>query len=484
MLYLLWSLPLLTVAVLIATGRAGSILAGTAGACLAVIVAGLAAPRHFGIGESVQAVAHGAWLAFLIGFVIAGGLFFREVLSDEPIEKGPEQGSADQRRRLFDICFLIGPFSESVTGFGVGQVSAVASIRSLGVAPLNAIVLGLFSQTLVPWGAMATGTMLGAELAGLDPHDLGFRTACISSILLVAWLCLYWRLARTAGLPANGCILATESAWILGIGAALIFANILLGPETAGIGTLGPLIILRELLRSKGVAQLWLQTRSTVIPYALLAIGLSTTRVVPLIGERLFALCRFMPISDAPAWAPLLHPGTWLIGIALGTAIVTGRQKRITIAIRRTWPLANRAIANIAVYLIISQVMAISGIATASAELLKAHLGALAVLTTPVLAGAFGLLTGSGNATNGLLMPSQRALAILTTVSLPWLAAVQNTTACALTMLSPVRVGIGCTLGGKPRHERQVYANAWPLGAVVVVLGLLITMLLLFSGTG
>ena len=483
MLYLFWSLPLLTVAVLIATGWAGSVLAGAAGACFAVIVAGLAAPRHFGIGESVQAIAHGTWLAFLIGFVIAGGLFFREVLSDEPMQKGPGQPSTEQRRRLFDICFLIGPFSESVTGFGVGQVSAVASIGSLGVAPLNAIVLGLFSQTLVPWGAMATGTMLGAELAGLDPRDLGFRTACISSILLVAWLCLFWRLARTAGLAANGAVLATEFAWILAIGAVLIVANILLGPETAGMGALGPLIILRELLRSKGVVEPWLQTRSTVIPYALLAIGLSTTRIVPLIGERLFALCHFKPISDAPAWAPLLHPGTWLIGIALGTAIVTGRQKRITIAIRRTWPLANRAIANIAVYLIISQVMAISGIAAAAAELLNAHLGALAVLTTPVLAGVFGLLTGSGNATNGLLMPSQRSLANLTAISLPWLAAVQNTTACALTMLSPVRVGIGCTLGGKPRHERQVYASAWSLGAVVLLLGVSITMLLLFSDT-
>jgi len=325
--------------------------------------------------------------------------------------------------------------------------------------------------------------MLGAELAGLDPRDLGFRTACISSILLVAWLCLFWRLARTAGLAANGAVLATEFAWILAIGAVLIVANILLGPETAGMGALGPLIILRELLRSKGVVEPWLQTRSTVIPYALLAIGLSTTRIVPLIGERLFALCHFKPISDAPAWAPLLHPGTWLIGIALGTAIVTGRQKRITIAIRRTWPLANRAIANIAVYLIISQVMAISGIAAAAAELLNAHLGALAVLTTPVLAGVFGLLTGSGNATNGLLMPSQRSLANLTAISLPWLAAVQNTTACALTMLSPVRVGIGCTLGGKPRHERQVYASAWSLGAVVLLLGVSITMLLLFSDT-
>lgn len=479
MLYLFWSLPLLTVAVLIGSGWAGSILAGTAGACFAIIVAALAAPRHFGIGEGLQAVERGVWLAFLIGFVIAGGLFFREVLSDESIQKGPGQPSADRRRRLFNVCFLIGPFSESVTGFGVGQVAAVASIRSLGVAPLNAIVLGLFSQTLVPWGAMATGTMLGAELAGLDPRDLGFRTACISSILLAAWLCLFWRLARTAGLATTGSVLATEFGWVLAIGAALIFANVLLGPETAGIGALGPLIILRELSRSKGVAEIWSQTRSTVIPYMLLAIGLSITRTVPLVGERLFALCHIEPISDAPAWAPLLHPGTWLIGIALATAIVTGQQKSITIAIRRTWPLANRAVANIAVYLIISQVMATSGIATAAAQLLIAHLGALSVLTTPVLAGAFGLLTGSGNATNGLLMPSQRTLANLTGVNLPWLAAVQNTTACALTMLSPVRVGIGCTLGGKPRHEREVYGSAWALGALVLLIGVLITMLLL-----
>jgi len=82
----------------------------------------------------------------------------------------------------------MGPFAEPVTGFGVGQVTTVASIRGLGIAPFYTVVLRLFSQTLVPWGAMANGAMLGAELAGLSPRELGFRTACISWVALVAWL--------------------------------------------------------------------------------------------------------------------------------------------------------------------------------------------------------------------------------------------------------------------------------------------------------
>ncbi|WP_315838295.1 hypothetical protein [Bradyrhizobium prioriisuperbiae] len=51
-------------------------------------------------------------------------------------------------------------------------------------------------------------------------------------------------------------------------------------------------------------------------------------------------------------------------------------------------------------------------------------------------------------------------------MSLPWLAAIQNTTSAALTMLSPVRVAVGCALVGKPNLERAAYLQAWPLGAV------------------
>jgi lactate permease len=87
-----------------------------------------------------------------------------------------------------------------------------------------------------------------------------------------------------------------------------------------------------------------------------------------------------------------------------------------------------------------------------------------------LLAGLFGLLTSSSSTANGLLMPAQASLAQWGQLSLPWLAALQNVAAAALTMLSPVRVAVGCSLVGRVGLERQIYARGWPLGVVPLLM--------------
>jgi lactate permease len=90
-------------------------------------------------------------------------------------------------------------------------------------------------------------------------------------------------------------------------------------------------------------------------------------------------------------------------------------------------------------------------------------LGPAAVISSPWLAGVFGFLTGSANATNGLLMISQAALVAEIGFPLVWAAARQNTAAAALTMLSPARLAMACALVGDRTLERPTYARAWPL---------------------
>lgn len=127
-----------------------------------------------------------------------------------------------------------------------------------------------------------------------------------------------------------------------------------------------------------------------------------------------------------------------------------------------------------------AQVMSISGVADGLARGLRLSLGPLAAMATPLFAGLFGFLTGSSNAANGLLMPAQAALAKEAGLSLPWLAAIQNVAAAGSTMLSPVRVAVGCALVGKPELERKVYSRAWPLVVVPLALLMVAAALLLF----
>lgn len=462
MIAALWALPVVAVVALIASGRAGSLGAGACGAALALAVALAAPPAPFGVAEAGLAVVRGAWLALLVALVIGGGLFFREAVAS-----GPAAAGGTRRGRLFSACFLLGPFTECATGFGVGQVATVGAAQALGVAPGRAVALGLFSQTLVPWGALAIGTVVGAELSGVPAALLGRNCAVLTVPLLLAWLPLFWRMAAAAGVPGTGRDRAGEAAWVGGVAALLVGANAALGPEVAGLAALGLVILLRFALSRPSRAG-WEAAARAGLPYAALTLGLALSRGVPAVRDVLGTVT-LRPVPGGPAWAVLLHPGTWLVA----TALAFSGPERWGPAARAAWARGRTPALAILAFLLLAQVMLDAGIAAALSGRLASLLGPAAALATPVLAGLFGALTSSGNAANGLLMPSQAALAGAAGLSLPWLAAVQNVSAAAGTMLSPIRVAMGCALVGQPRGEREVYARAWPLGvaALVIMLG-------------
>jgi lactate permease len=193
MSYLVWSLPLLAVALCMASGRVNSMTAGLCGGLLAAAVALWAAPVAVAPLGLLLAVGKGLWLAWLVIAVILSGLFFREVVSagsPQPSAAAPAD-ALQMRRRVFFACFLVGPFAEAATGFGVGQVTTIAMLQATGLPNLHVVLLGLFSQVLVSWGAMANGTVVGAAFAGLPARDLGIHSALLSAPLLLGWLVLF-----------------------------------------------------------------------------------------------------------------------------------------------------------------------------------------------------------------------------------------------------------------------------------------------------
>ena len=465
--YLFWSLPFLAVASLIATGRASSTTVGFVGFATSLAIAMIAAPAHFEWPEAIAAMARGGWLALLVGAVILGGLFFREVTSaDDTVGDCVAIPAAQRRKRLYTTCFLIGPFAESATGFGVGQVTVAPILKGIGLAPIHAVMFGLFSQMMVSWGAMANGTIVGSQLSGLSPTDLGVHSAQLTVPLLFGWLCLFWRFAAAAQVAGTMLDFISEAIWTTAAAGLLIAANAMFGPEVAGLAALGPLIVARFLMDEKPDRDRWKSAIRVGLPYAALIGCLAATRAITPINEFLGHAVAVRPFTDGPNWLPLLHPSSWLLAIGLATTLAMGRPVLAAIALRHAWSKGRKPILTIAFFLAMAQVMATSGVADGLAKGLRSVLGPLAVLATPLFAGLFGFLTGSSNATNGLLMPAQIALARDAALSLPWLGAIQNVTAAALTMLSPVRVAVGCAMVGRPDLERAVYVKAWPLGVI------------------
>jgi lactate permease len=122
LVYVLWSLPVLFVAILVGSRRTSSANAGFCGLVIAILVGLVSAPSEFGPRQAVLAIAQGTWLALLVGSVILGGLTFRElVFTTTAEEHSTPVSSALRRDELYAACFLFGPFAEAATGFGVDR---------------------------------------------------------------------------------------------------------------------------------------------------------------------------------------------------------------------------------------------------------------------------------------------------------------------------------------------------------------------------
>ncbi len=466
----MWAAPIVAVVALLASGRVGTVRAGVAGMALAALVALTAAPHRLGPPAAAAAAVRGAWLGWLAVMVILGGLFFHRVVEQLGADRAAGAAVAAEhtrRRALFAACFLIGPFVESATGFGVGYVAALAIIGRLGLPPARSLVLGLFSQMLVPWGGLAVGTDIGAHLAGVTPDELGLRSALLTLPLLAVWLGAFWWLAGPAAAGERW----AEAGWTAALGAALVGVSAVTDADVAVVASLGPLIALRFLLVDRPPPGGRAAALAVALPYAALTLVLVCVHVVgPLRDSAAVRLALRPPVGGAVGWYPLLHPFLWLLGVAAATALARGRGGLIAgsarYALARGW---RAAVATIA-FLVMAQLVAEAGVAAALAAGFARAVGPLAAIAaSPLFPALAGMLTSSNSASNGLLMPTQGALGAAAGVSVVWLAAIQNTTGSALTMLSPVRIGLGCALLERPDLVRTTYRLAWPLGALATL---------------
>jgi len=477
-------LPLLLVIALLASGRAGALGAGLAGlgatAALAFLLAAPAAGGAAAIVALAREMPAGLWLAWPVVAIIVSGMFFHRATLARPRAPAPEAGPGQATpRRLWSLCFLLAPFAESVTGFGVGYVIALAALRAQGIGGLPALLLGLFSQSLVPWGALAAGTTVGAALAAMPAAELGFRTALVQAPIHALYLLLYWRFARAAGVVVPTAGKLEDLAWTALLIALIALANRIADPEIAGAAPCALLLALRFWRDERPDRRQLAQTLHAVAPYAVLVAALCATRLIGPLRQTLLSIAPLTPLPDLPTFAPLYAPGTWVIGVGIGVALAARASlARLTVETARS---AWRACAVTVVFLLMARLYQSSGLADAIAGELRAHGDALAVLGVPPLAALGGFLTGSAAAASAMLMPMELALARAVGLDVGWMAAVQTAVSANLSMLSPMRVSMGTAILGMAAAERELYRRAWPLALPPVAAGTAVLTLLALS---
>jgi lactate permease len=471
---LLALLPFLLVLGLLASGRAGALSAGIAGLAATIVVSGVVS------GASLDLLAReipaGLWLSWQVIAIIATGIFFHRCQqargansAGAPLEATP--------RRLWAVCFLIAPFAESVTGFGVGYMIALAALRRLGLGGLPALLLGLYSQSLVPWGALAIGTTVGATLAGLTPNQLGLSSAVLQVPIHALYLLLYWRFAREAGLKVPLTQKLDDAAWTVALLGLVWLANRYGDVEIAGAAPTALLAALRFWRDERPDGRRVLAALRLNAPYVALTIALCATRLVPPLREALKPLWAFKPYDNQPAFAPLYAPGFWLLSIGL-VVIVTARASLVAVAVE-TAKAAWRSCAVTLAFVLMAELYVGSGMAQQIAEAMRATVGRGAAAAVPLFAGVGGFLTGGGSAANAMLMPMVTALARALALDAGWIAAIQNSVCTNLTMLSPIRISMGAAIEGGVRCDQRKDRRAWPLAVPPLAVGVAAVALLL-----
>ncbi|MBL0899828.1 MAG: L-lactate permease [Reyranella sp.] len=478
---LLSLLPLLLVLGLLASGRASALVAGLAG-----LAATLAASATLVMPDGPTAVAAlfrrevpaGFWLSWHVIAIIAAGMFFHRCQQARGAAANGATLEANPRR-LWSVCFLLAPFAEAVTGFGVGYIIALAALRRLGLGGMSALLLGLYSQSLVPWGALATGTTVGATLAGLTPNELGLMSAVLQIPIHAMYLALYWRFAREAGFATTAAQKLDDAAWTaLLLGLVWLF-NYYSDVEIAGAAATAGLLAVRFWRDERPDAARLRSALHANAPYVALTLALCATRLVPPLRDLLKPLWAMRPFDNQPAFAPLYAPGFWLVSI--GLVVVWLAHAPLGRVLAETGRGAWRSCAVTLLFVVMAQLYVGSGMAEAIAEALRAVAGRSAVASVPLFAAVGGFLTGGGSAANAMLMPMVTALARAVAVDPAWIAAVQNSVTTNLTMLSPIRVSMGAAILALSTSDAVLYRRAWPLALPPILVGVAAVALLLYA---
>lgn len=478
-------IPFIVVPILLASGRAGALAAGAAG-LIAVVFALLAlnSPDR----ETLVILGHeslaGLWLAAqAVAFLLGGLFFYRCVRAGEPelfvVSEGAAAGGQFDRRRLFAAAFLIGPFAESATGFGVGQIIALPLILSAGVRGLSALSFSLFSQIFVAWGALGVGSIVGADLAGVPFPALAIGSAWLQAPVLFGHLAMFWLLLVRLDQRPTAVEALDDVLWTALLAAALIAANVYVAPELGGLVATGGLLVLRSIRDEPALVRRGPEVLRSAWPYLALTLLLVATRTVPQFRAMLLEFAPLRPLSDGAAVAPLYHPASWLMATGLAALLVAGRLRRLGPVLGEVTRSGWKPTLVVIVYVVFAQLAAGGGLAALLAQEAERLLGNAAILLAPLLGGLSGFLTGSNTASNGMMMPVQTELARSAGVDLIWAAALQNIAGSTMTLLSPVRIATACALLGLVGQDRLVYSRVWPFGALALIILMLCWLVLL-----
>lgn len=193
-------------------------------------------------------------------------------------------------------------------------------------------------------------------------------------------------------------------------------------------------------------------------PYIFLIAALLLTRSITPLQHALQNTLTFEPFGAGFRYAPFYLPGFWVLLAALSVLIFNRMSvAALTRTLRASWKQFWPAGLTILFFLLLAQIMTLSGMAATLAQA-GGQLGQGYAFIAPVLATLGGWLTGSNTGGNAMFVPLQVAAAEQVGLPAPDMVAMQNAAASYGTMGSPARATlVAATLADK-RIEQPLIA--------------------------
>ena len=243
------AIPVVTLLVLLASGKVRAHFAAMIALAAAILVATLifTMPAGMAIRAGILGVVIGF---FPIGWIVLNVIFLYQLTKDtgafETLQQTIGSVSPDRRLQLLLIAFCFGAFFEGASGFGTPVAVTAAILIGLGFSPLAASGLSLIANTApVAFGALGTPIAGLASVTGIDPGLLGAmvgRQLPFFSLIVPFWL--IWAFAGWRGMMAiwpailvcgvsfaipQFLISNFVNPWIVDIGASLVSMACLIG---------------------------------------------------------------------------------------------------------------------------------------------------------------------------------------------------------------------------------------------------------------
>ncbi len=453
---LVQSLPLLALLALLGSGRAGPVPACLIALLLALPAVAVSLPPAVSLPEFLPAeTLRGVWLALQPMAIVAGGLLFHAAAAPAAQAETREATPA----RVFAAAVPLGCFLESVTGFAIGAVFALGALRAMGIGGAVAVALSLQALILVPWGGLGPGTLLGATLLGLPPHEVA-RMAGFPTVLWLPLLApMIWALQARAGLVVPPREKAMQALMLAVLGGLVLGLHWVLPFEVIGVVASG-IVLLWALWRADPPRAAGPALRAA-FPYLLLTTAL--------LGARLWQdPPALRPFADLPGFA-VTHVALVLWAVALGLLLARADGgARLRGALAR----AGRPMLVMLLYVLLGRWLAGGGVAAALAAALADSAGGAALPLMPPMGFLAGFVTGSNVGAQAALVAVQAALG--QAFALPPLLApgMHNFMGAAGAGMSIAVTAMLCALAADGTRPVQVWRLVWPSMALASALGL------------